>query len=31
MSRILLVEDEPNQWLLYQMDLEDDGYKVVTA
>jgi CheY-like chemotaxis protein len=31
MSRILLVEDDPNQRLLYQMVLEDDGYEVVIA
>ena len=31
MIRILLVEDDQNQRLLYQMELEDDGYEVVTA
>ena len=31
MSTILLVEDELNQRLLYQMELEDDGYRVVLA
>ena len=28
---ILLVEDEANQRLLYQMELEDEGYHVVLA
>jgi len=31
MSRILLVVDDQNQRLIYQMELEDDGYEVVTA
>ena len=31
MGRILLVEDDPNQRLLYQMELEDEGYDVLTA
>ena len=31
MTTILLVEDELNQRLLYQMELEDDGYRVVLA
>lgn len=31
MITILLAEDEPNQRLLYQMELEDDGYRVVLA
>ena len=31
MTTILLVEDEANQRLLYQMELEDEGYHVVLA
>ena len=31
MPTILLVEDEANQRLLYQMELEDEGYEVVFA
>ncbi len=31
MTTILVVEDELNQRLLYQMELEDDGYRVVLA
>jgi CheY-like chemotaxis protein len=31
MPTILLVEDEANQRLLYQMELEDEGYHVVAA
>jgi len=31
MATILLVEDEPNQRLLYQMELEDEGYQVVAS
>jgi CheY-like chemotaxis protein len=31
MSKILLVEDDANQALLYQQELEDDGYAVVLA
>lgn len=31
MNTILLVEDEPNQRLLYRMALEDDGYRVLEA
>ena len=31
MPTILLVEDEANQRLLYRMELEDEGYHVVTA
>ncbi|MDP6776515.1 MAG: response regulator [Candidatus Latescibacteria bacterium] len=31
MPTILLVEDEANQRLLYQMELEDEGYHVVSA
>ncbi len=31
MTTILLVEDELNQRLLYQTELEDDGYRVVLA
>ena len=31
MTTILLAEDEANQRLLYQMELEDEGYHVVLA
>ena len=31
MTTILLVENERNQRLLYQMELEDEGYRVVFA
>ena len=31
MSMILVVEDESNQRLLYQIELEDEGYQVITA
>ena len=31
MSRILIIEDEQNLRLLYQQDLERDGFEVVTA
>ena len=31
MSKILLVEDDANQALLYQQELEADGYEVVLA
>ena len=31
MTTILLVEDELNQRLLYQTELEDDGYRVILA
>lgn len=31
MPTILIVEDEPNQRLLYRMALEDEGYKIVEA
>jgi len=31
MSRILIVEDEPNLRLLYRKDLEQDGYQVDVA
>lgn len=31
MSRILIIEDEKNLRLLYQQDLERDGFEVVTA
>lgn len=31
MITVLLVEDQPNQRLLYQMELEEEGYRVVLA
>ncbi|MEN8151164.1 MAG: response regulator [Planctomycetota bacterium] len=31
MTRVLLVEDEKNQRLLYQQELMEDGYEVVVA
>lgn len=31
MHRILVVEDEPNLLALYQKELEQEGYKVITA
>ena len=31
MARILVVEDEDNQRLLYRRELEDEGYEVVEA
>ena len=31
MVTVLLVEDEPNQRVLYQMELEDEGYDVIVA
>ena len=31
MATILLVEDEPNQSRLYRMELEDEGYHVISA
>ena len=31
MSKVLLVEDDANQALLYQQELEADGYEVVLA
>ena len=31
MARVLLVEDEKNQRLLYQQELMEDGYEVVVA
>ena len=31
MNTILVVEDEPNQRLLYRMELENEGYRVVLA
>ncbi len=31
MAAILLVENQPNQRLLYQIELEDAGYRVVPA
>ena len=31
MRSVLLVEDEPNQRVLYQMELEDEGYRVIVA
>ena len=31
MPTVLLVEDEPNQRLLYRMELEDEGYCVLEA
>ena len=31
MATILVVEDESHQRLLYQMELEDEGYDVVVA
>ncbi|OGG55494.1 MAG: hypothetical protein A3F84_18785 [Candidatus Handelsmanbacteria bacterium RIFCSPLOWO2_12_FULL_64_10] len=31
MATILVVEDQPNQRLLYQMELEEEGYRVVLA
>ena len=31
MATILLVEDEPNQRLLYRMELEDEGYDVLVS
>jgi CheY-like chemotaxis protein len=31
MATILLVEDEPNQSRLYRMELEDEGYRVMSA
>lgn len=31
MITILLVEDEPNQRTLYQMELEDENYRIVLA
>jgi two-component system, response regulator, stage 0 sporulation protein F len=30
-AKILLVEDDPNQRLLYEQELTNDGYEVVTA
>lgn len=30
-KRILIVEDDPNQRLLYQEELTDEGYQIVTA
>lgn len=29
--RILLIEDEPNQMLLYREELEEEGYEIVEA
>lgn len=31
MAKILIVDDEPGLRLLYSAELEDEGYKVVTA
>ncbi len=31
MATILLAEDEPNQRLLYRMELEDEGYDVLVS
>src|SRR5688500_11827778 len=31
MSQILLIEDQPNQRLLYEQELSDEGYDVVVA
>jgi DNA-binding response OmpR family regulator len=31
MKRVLLVEDEKNQRMLYQMELQEEGYEVDTA
>ena len=31
MATIMVVEDEPNQRLLYQMEMEEVGYRVVLA
>ncbi|MCS6862173.1 MAG: response regulator [Abditibacteriales bacterium] len=31
MKTILLVEDDPNQGLLYEQELTDDGYRVLRA
>ena len=31
MHTVLLVEDEANQRLLYRMELEDEGYRVIEA
>jgi DNA-binding response OmpR family regulator len=31
MTKLLVVEDDPNQRRLYQQELEDDGYEVHTA
>jgi len=31
MAKILLIEDQPNQRLLYQQELEEEGYEVVSA
>lgn len=31
MTKLLIVEDEPNQRELYAMELEDDGYEVEQA
>jgi two-component system, response regulator, stage 0 sporulation protein F len=31
MDRILLVEDQPNQRMLYEQELVDEGYDVLTA
>src|SRR5688500_7588558 len=30
-KRILIVEDDPNQRMLYQEELSDEGYEVLTA
>lgn len=30
-KRVLIVEDDPNQRMLYQEELADEGYEVVTA
>ncbi|HYF48963.1 MAG TPA: response regulator [Planctomycetota bacterium] len=31
MAQILIVEDQPHQRLLYEQELSDDGYDVITA
>jgi two-component system response regulator (stage 0 sporulation protein F) len=31
MAQILLVEDQPNQRMLYEQELSDEGYDVLTA
>jgi CheY-like chemotaxis protein len=31
MQRILVVEDDPNQWLLYEEELSYEGYRVLHA
>jgi two-component system, response regulator, stage 0 sporulation protein F len=31
MTKILIIEDQPNQRLLYEQELSDEGYEVITA